>query len=142
MSVNPRYLLVDAQALPDVFLKVVQAKQLLAQGKASSLSQAVKLAGLSRSAFYKYRDCVHPYNGEDAGGIATLYCELCDEPGVLSSLITALYKAGGNIITINQNIPVDGVAPVTLSIRTNGGNPLPQIKSLAGVVMARILSHS
>jgi len=142
MASNPRYLLVDAQALPDVFLKVVHVKQLLAQGKATSLSQAVKLAGLSRSAFYKYRDCVHPYSGEDAGGISTLYCELCDEPGVLSSLITALYKAGGNIITINQNIPVDGVAPVTVSIRTNKGNPLPQIQSLPGVVVARILSHS
>jgi len=142
MSGNPQYLLVDSRALPDVFLKVVQAKRFLAQGKATNLSQAVRLAGISRSAFYKYRDYVHPYKGEDAGDIATLYCELCDEPGVLSSLITALYKAGGNIITINQNIPVDGVAPVTVSIRTNGNNPLPQIQTLSGVVSARILSHS
>ena len=140
MSETPQYLLVDARALPEVFLKVIEAKRLLAQGKTSSLSQAVRLAGISRSAFYKYRDCVHQYSGEDAGSITTLYCELCDEPGVLSSLIAALYKAGGNIITINQNIPVDGVAPITVSLRTNGSNLLPQIQSLTGIVSARILS--
>ena len=140
MSDNPRYLLVDARALPDVFLKVVQAKRFLAQGKAVNLSQAVKLAGISRSAFYKYRDSVHLYMGEDTHSIATLYCELCDEPGVLSSLITALYQAGGNIITINQNIPVDGVAPVTVSIRTGSTDLLAHIRSLPGVVNARLLT--
>ncbi|MCL2068867.1 MAG: ACT domain-containing protein [Oscillospiraceae bacterium] len=139
----PQYLLVDSRALPEVFLKVVEAKRLLAQGKAANLSQAVKLAGISRSAFYKYKDCVHAYRGEDTRGIATLYCELCDEAGVLSSLLSELYRAGANIITINQNIPIDGVAPVTVSMRMGGGGSredlLLEIRTLPGVVAARIL---
>ena len=140
-----RYLLVDAKVLPEVFLKVVEVKRLMAQGRAANLSQATKMAGISRSAFYKYKDCVFPYHSDAARQIATISCELCDEPGVLSSLLGALYESGANIITINQNIPVDGVAPVTVSMRTDklGTDPqtlLEQLKALNGVVNIRLLT--
>jgi len=142
MSDNPAYLLVDAQIAPDTFLKVVKAKRLLALGEASSLSQAVRMADISRSAFYKYRHSVHAYTGEESRRIATLYCELRDEPGVLSSLITSLYQSGGNILTINQNIPVDGVASITVALRTGDSQDLiPQLEALSGVVSVRLLAN-
>ena len=143
---DTQYLLVDSKALPGSFLKVVQAKKLLAQGKAKTLSEATKAAGLSRSAFYKYKDCVFTYENTNARQIATLSAELVDEPGVLSELLSALFKNGANILTINQNIPVDGVAPVSISMRTGAlkvsAEALAEnLRKLDGVVSLRILSN-
>lgn len=140
------YFLVEENVLPDVFLKVVEAKRILAQGQAASLSQATKMAGISRSAFYKYKDSVYPYRGDETHRMATIYCELCDEPGVLSSLLTTLHQNGANIITINQNIPVDGVAPVTISMRVDGINMdasdfIKKLKQHKGLVNIRLLAN-
>ena len=93
------FLLVDAKVLPDVFLKVVDAKMLLAQGKAKSSSQAAQMAGISRSAFYKYKDAIYLYDERMSENITTLYLTLEDRPGVLSLLLSELYRAGANIIT-------------------------------------------
>ena len=143
---DARYLLVDSRVLPESFLKVVQAKQLLARGKAKNLSDAARAVGLSRSAFYKYKDCVFTYQNTSAQQIATLSAELVDEPGVLSELLSALFKSGANILTINQNIPVDSVAPVSVSMRTDSlrvsTNDLAEkLRGLEGVVSLRILSN-
>ena len=119
MSEKPNFLLVSAQVLPEVFLKVVEAKMLLAQGKAKSSSQAAKLAGISRSAFYKYKDSVYLYDERMSESLVTFSLTLEDRPGVLSSTLTELYKAGANIITVNQNIPAGGVASVSISARTD-----------------------
>ncbi len=115
----PKYLLVDTKVLPEVFSKVMLAKRLLARGKAKNSSEAAKMAGISRSAYYKYKDSVHAPQTAVSDNITTYYAVLEDIPGVLSSFITELYKAGANILTVNQNIPVDGVAPVSISARTN-----------------------
>ena len=135
MGEAPKYLLVDTRVLPDVFNKVVYAKRLLAQGKAKNLSEAAKMADLSRSALYKYKDCVHIYNQSVSENIVTFYAVLEDEPGVLSSVISELYRDGGNILTVNQNIPVDGVASVSISMRLNPQyvNEEQLIKSLRGI---------
>ena len=143
---DAQYLLVDSGVLPETFLKVVRAKQLLAQGKAKSLSEATKAVKLSRSAFYKYKDCVFTYQNTSARQIATLSAELVDEPGVLSELLAALFKNGANILTINQNIPVDSVAPVSISMRTealkvNADVLATELRRLEGVVNLRILSN-
>lgn len=140
------YLLVDSKVLPEAFRKVVRAKQLLAQGKASSLSEATKAAGISRSAFYKYKDSVFTYQNTSARQIATLIAELVDEPGVLSQLLAELSRCGANILTINQNIPVDSVAPISISMRTDALNVdtdvlTRELSSLSGVVSLRILSN-
>ena len=119
MSENLKFLLVDAQVLPDVFLKVVQAKMLLAQGKAKSSSQAAQMAGISRSAFYKYKDAVHPFQDMLHGRIVTLQTVLRDEPGVLSGVLNVFAGTGINILTINQNIPVNGCAVVTITAETS-----------------------
>ena len=144
MSDTTKYLLVDTKVLPDVFLRVVQAKRLLAMGRADSLSQAAKMAGISRSAFYKYKDKVYPYESNSLTRVLTLTVTLVDEPGILSSLITGLSQIGANIITINQNIPVDGVAPVSVSLRIDrergDEDVVGHVRQIAGVVSVRTVN--
>ena len=118
MADAPKFLLVNSQVLPEVFDKVVKAKIYLARGKAKSASQAAQMAGISRSAFYKYKDSVYTYEERMSENLITFAFTLEDRPGVLSSLLGEFYKAGTNIITVNQNIPVDGVAMVSISVRT------------------------
>lgn len=117
MSNEEKYLLVDERVVPEIFKKVLEAKKYIATGKAKNSSEAVKLANISRSAFYKYKDRVMEYNSRMANNIITLYMTMEDVPGVLSSVINHLADYGANILTINQNIPSDGVAAVTVSIR-------------------------
>ena len=112
-----RLLLVDTKALPDVFARVVDAKQLLSLGKASSAAEAARMAGISRSAFYKYKDCVFPYDEQKTGRILTVHVILRDNPGILSMLLSAFAAAGANILTVNQNIPAGGTASVSISSR-------------------------
>lgn len=146
MPEKNKYYLVEADVLPDVFLKVVQAKHLLAQGKAANLSKAAQMAGISRSALYKYKDSVHLYDGSATRNMATIYAELVDEPGILSALLGQLYAHGVNILTINQNIPVDGVAPVSVSMRTDKmtadtATLVESLEKLEGVVAIRLLAN-
>ena len=98
-------LLVDASVLPDVFSKVLEAKEYLQTGHAATAAEAARMAGISRSAFYKYKDAVFPYDAERSGSILTVHLILRDRPGVLSSVLSAFAAAGGNILTVNQNIP-------------------------------------
>jgi chorismate mutase len=117
MDETPHYLIVDSRVIPDVFLKVVNAKRLLDTGRARSVNEAVQLAGISRSAFYKYKSCVHTFDDHTGGRIVTLQAMLRDEAGVLSHLTGLLYRCGANILTINQNIPIGGLAPVSVTAR-------------------------
>ena len=117
MNNTSNLLLVDSSVLPDVFEKVVEAKKLLATGQVKNNSEAAKQAGISRSAFYKYKDFVFVHNQEIDEKVVTVSASLNDNPGVLSSVINEITRLGGNILTLNQNIPVDGVAPVSISIR-------------------------
>lgn len=112
-----RYVLVDESVLPEVYSKVIFAKQLLSSGAATSSSQAAKIAGLSRSAFYKYKDSVFSYNKSSAQRILTICFTLNDKPGVLSQLLGELYKVGANILTVNQNIPIQNTALVSITAR-------------------------
>ncbi|MDR3552089.1 MAG: ACT domain-containing protein [Clostridia bacterium] len=116
MSGNPRYLLVESDAAPEVFLKVLEAKNLLASGRARSVNEATRQAELSRSAYYKYKDKVHSF-AETGGKVVTLNALLRDEAGILSKLTRLLYRCGANILTINQNMPASGVAPVCVTAR-------------------------
>lgn len=139
-----RLLLVDSSVLPEVFLRVVEAKRMLAVGQVRSLSEAAKAAGISRSALYKYKDCVFVHNEALDDKVITLSARLEDRPGVLSGLLNSLSEQQGNILTVNQNIPVDGVAAVSVSARL----PLPMaietlrqnLLSLPGVTQVDILS--
>ena len=112
-------IVVDSSVLPEVILKVLQVKKIMANKEAKSSAAACKLVGVSRSAYYKYRDCVYSYEEKLMQKIITLYMLLKDEPGVLSSVLVALHNLSANILTVNQSIPIDGVATVTISLRLN-----------------------
>lgn len=113
-------ILVDKKVLPDVFGKVLLAKSYLSKNMAKNSSEACKMADLSRSAFYKYKDSVFFYEDQDKSRVITYSLWLSDDPGVLSEVLTVLSRFGVNILTVNQNIPVDRVALVTISFRIQG----------------------
>ena len=117
MDNSSELIIVDKKVLPEVFTKVLQVKELLNSGGITSVQEAVDKVGVSRSAYYKYKDHVMEYNPRISNNIITLYMTMEDIPGVLSSVINHLAEYGANILTINQNIPSDGVAAVTVSLR-------------------------
>ena len=140
-----RFLLVDADVLPEVFVKVLQAKELLASGAVSNISAAAKQAGISRSAFYKYRDAVLPFQNMMTGRIITFQLLLHDEAGLLSQILGVFAAARANIITINSIVPTNGTAVVTISAETmdlTGAREelLQQRSATHGVVKAEVLA--
>ena len=114
-----KYYLVSAEALPEVFIKVSEAKRMLQVGEADTVGEAARLVGISRSAFYKYKDAVQPFQNMRAGHIITFYALLKDIPGVLSNYLSIFAGSGANILTINQTIPTNGCAGVTISAETS-----------------------
>ena len=114
-----KYYLVSAEALPEVFIKVAEAKRMLQVGEAATVGEAARLVGISRSAFYKYKDAVQPFQNMRAGHIITFYALLKDIPGVLSNYLSIFANSGANILTINQTIPTNGCAGVTISAETS-----------------------
>lgn len=111
-----RFLLVDVDVLPEVFLRVLKAKELLASGQAKNISTATKMVDLSRSAFYKYKDCI--FDAENSKEVLTVNASLLDETGALQALLAGISGAGASIVTINQATPENGTAQVAVSIRT------------------------
>ena len=141
-----RFLLVDSSALPDVFLKVLQAKELLASGSVSNISTAARQAGISRSAFYKYRDAVHPLYENTRGKTVTISMNLDHTRGLLSSVLNSIASEGASILTISQTIPINNIANVTVTIETNEmqgelGRLMTRIEGLAGVQSLRIVAR-
>lgn len=144
MRKHPKYFIIDAQALPDVFLKVAEAKRLLETGEAHAINQAVEQVGISRSAFYKYKDAVRPFHDMLNGRIINIQILLKNEPGVLSTVLNAFARCGANILTINQSIPAGGSAVVSVGAETSGltmtsEEMLEQVAGEAGVVRCEIL---
>ena len=142
---NQKYYIVSAEALPEVFIKVAEARRMLQVGEAATVGEAARMVGISRSAFYKYKDAVQPFQDMKAGHIITFYALLKDNPGVLSNYLAIFANSGANILTINQNIPSDGIAAVTVSIRmtdvTLEEQPLMQrLRDLHGVVQVSKVS--
>ena len=145
MDSTPKYYIVEASALPEVFLKVAEAKRLLDSGEASTVGEATKLTGISRSAFYKYRDVMMPFQNLMAGRIITFQLTLKDRTGVLSGILSIFAYNGANILTINQNIPVGGCAIVTISAETGDMHIsveelLGRMGNLSGVLKAEIVA--
>ena len=145
MENTQTYLLVDTSVLPDVFAKVVKAKKLLLTGECSTASEAAKRLGISRSVFYKYKDHVFPIEEMGKDRIITIFFLLLDHPGVLSAILYALATAGANILTINQNIPVNSVANVTITFRSKDmnvglGEMLNELRALNGVRSAEVIA--
>lgn len=146
MDNGSTYFLVDSAVLPDVFTKVIEVKKILSTGRIKTVNEAVKEVGLSRSAFYKYRDYVFPFYETSRGRVITLFFVVEDFSGILSSIINRIAKAKANIITINQNVPINGLADVTISIATTGmtmdiGELMDSIAEIEGVRRQEILAR-
>ena len=119
MKEDKNYYIVDKAVLPEIFLKVMDVKNLLESKKEKTVQDAVNRVGISRSAFYKYKDAVQPFNDMKAEHIITFYCMLKDNTGVLSSVLSVFATSGANILTINQSIPTNGCAGVTVTAETS-----------------------
>ena len=111
-----RFFLVEASVLPEVFLKVLKAKELLARGEAKIIYSDTRQADFSRSAFYKYKDCI--FDAENSREVLTVMATLLDQTGALQALLAGISAAGASIVTINQSTPENGAAQVAVSIRT------------------------
>ena len=127
------------------YRKVARAKQALELHEAATVNEAAKLAGISRSAFYKYKDAVRPFNDMMNGHIVTFQVMLRDEPGVLSAILNIFAQSGANILTINQSIPTDGVAAVTIGAEISGLHIPPEelarlLEGQSGVIKMEILA--
>ena len=145
MSKAPNYYIVDAEALPEIFRKVVDARRMLDTGEAETVNQAVQLAGISHSAFYKYKDAVRPFQDMLHGRIVTFQIMLKDEPGILSHVLNLFAGSGANILTINQGIPINGCAVVTVNAETSGlegslQELLARLNGAEGVLRGEILA--
>ena len=145
MSTKPKYYIVEASALPEVFLKVAEAKRLLSTGEASTVNEATRMTDISRSAFYKYRDAVLPFQNMMTGRIITLQLLIRDEVGLLSELLDVFADTNVNILTINSIVPTNGTAVVTISadtmeINTTLDEMMHMLRTFKGVVKAEVLA--
>ena len=145
MASSPKYYIVEASALPEVFLKVAETKRLLSTGEASTVNEATRKTDISRSAFYKYRDSILPFQNMMTGRIITFQLLLQDEAGMLSQILGQFASVKANIITINSIVPTNGCAVVTISAETMDLTvPLEELLQLlrgtSGVIKAEILA--
>ena len=145
MANNPQFYIVEASALQEVFLKVAEAKRLLSTGEASTVNEATRRTDISRSAFYKYRDAILPFQNMNSGRIVTFQMMLHDKPGVLSSLLTVFVRYNANLQTINSIIPTNGCALVTITAEASDisvplEEMLDHLKKTPGVIKTEILA--
>ena len=114
---STEYYVVKQRALPEVLLKVVEAKRLVESKKSMSVQEAVDKVGISRSSFYKYKDDIFKFHDNAQGSTITLTLDMDDEPGALSDVLKVIADCGANILTIHQSIPINGVAAVSISVK-------------------------
>lgn len=144
---NQKYYIVSAEALPEVFIKVAEARRMLQVGEAATVGEAARMVGISRSAFYKYRDMVLPFENMMNGRVITLQLLLHDNPGQLSLILNLFAQRQANILTINSIVPTNGCAVVTISAETIELNVpleefLRELRETRGVIKADILAGS
>ena len=146
MREDKKFYIVDKRGLPVIFLKVMDVKNLLESGREKTVQDAVSSVGISRSAFYKYRDAIFPLYENTRGKTVTFGVNLDDTKGVLSSVLNLIAAAGANILTINQNIPINKIANVTITIETNAmdsdiGFLMNSVENIQGVISLNIIAR-
>lgn len=124
-----KYFVLKKKAVPEVLLKVVEAKRLLESGRSESVQEATDQVGISRSSFYKYKDDIFPFHENARGRTITMVIQMDDEPGLLSIVLKIIADYRANILTIHQSIPINGVASLTLSV-----DVLPNTGDLSSMV--------
>lgn len=146
MSEKSGYFVVKEKAVPEVLLKVVEAKRLLESEKAVTVQEATEQAGISRSSFYKYKDDIFPFHDNARGKTITFVIQMNDEPGLLSDVLHVIADYNANILTIHQSIPINGVASLTLSVdilATTGdvSGMIEEIEAKDGIMYLKILAR-
>ena len=145
MSNSHKYYIVEASALPEVFVKVAEAKRLLSTGEASTVNEATKMTDISRSAFYKYRDSVLPFQNMMTGRVITFQFLVHDRPGLLATMLDVFPECNANIQTINSITPTNGSALVTITAEASDmivplEELLESLRSTEGVIKTEILA--
>lgn len=146
MQEKTNYFVLKKKAVPEVLLKVVEAKRLLDSERADSVQEATEMVGISRSSFYKYKDDIFPFHDNAKGKTITMVIQMDDEPGLLALVLKTVAEFQANILTIHQSIPVNGVASLTLSIDVlpNTGDVsvmVDQIEQETGIHYLKILAR-
>ncbi len=141
-----KYYVVKDKAVPEVLLKVVEAKKLLDSGKVQTVQEAAEKMDISRSSFYKYKDDIFPFHEEAKGKTITFIIQMDDEPGLLSEVLQAIARFRGNILTIHQSIPINEVATLTLSVEILPGEGdaeamVEEIEQREGIHYLKILGR-
>lgn len=142
---SSKYLIVDTKILPDVYKLVIEAKELLQNEKAKDISDAVKLVGISRSTFYKYKDSVFPLNSERIQHKATIGLAVGHKTGTLSKVLDIIAERDGNILTINQDIPINNVANVSITLDISNlsidfSDLLEEVRSVDNIIKANLIA--
>lgn len=141
---DKEFVVVSSEVLPEVVLRVLDAKRLLAQGVCQTSTEACREAGVSRSAYYKYKDSAFIYSEKLSERIVTFCIVLMDRPGLLAEVLNEFYRFDANILTINQNIPIDSAATVTITARFSDASDLRTImqtlQKLNGVTSVKVIS--
>ena len=146
MNDKEKYYLVRETAVPEVLLKVIEAKRLLQSDKAASVLDATRMVDISRSSFYKYKDDIFPFHENNRGKTINVMLQLEDRPGLLSEMLNRIARCGANILTIHQSIPIGGIASVTIGMEilpeTKTVNEIIEIMTgLSGVSSLKILGR-
>ncbi|MBE5869994.1 MAG: ACT domain-containing protein [Lachnospiraceae bacterium] len=145
MTQETGYYVVRRRALPEVLLKVVEAKSLIESGRVLSVQEAVDQVGISRSSFYKYKEDIFPFHDTAEGTTLTFTVEVDDEPGLLSDVLKVVADYGANILTIHQSIPIGRVASLSISIQIlkstgNISEMIQEMEQKEGVHNVKILA--
>ena len=146
MKEKGQYYVLKEKAVPEVLLKVVEAKRLIESGKIASVQEATEKVGISRSSFYKYKDDIFPFHENSKGKTITMVLQMDDEPGLLSGVLKTIADFHANILTIHQSIPVNGIATLTLSIDIlpqtgDVAEMVTKIESVGGIQYVKILAR-
>ena len=141
-----KMLLVSSSALPEVFQKVIEAKRLIASGEVKTATDASRMCGITRCAYYKYKDSVFEYSNS-LGETVSLQASLRDRAGVLSAFLQHLYSINANLLTVNQGLPVNGVASFSVSFRVSpegfsASQMLNDLAALDGVISVKQIHGS
>ena len=143
---NTKYFVVKKKAVPEVLLKVVETKRLLATNRQMTIQEAAEEIGISLSSFYKYKDDIFPFHENAKGKTLTFVIQMMDEPGLLSDVLKIVADYRANILTIHQSIPINGVASLSLSVEVlpatgDLSRLLEEIEELSGVQYIKILGR-
>ena len=141
-----KYYVLKKKAVPEVLLKVVEVKRLLAAERGLTIQEATERIGISRSSFYKYKDDIFPFHENEKGQTVTMVIQMDDEPGLLSGVLKTIADFHANILTIHQSIPVNGIATLTLSIDIlpqtgDVAEMVTKIESVGGIQYVKILAR-